>query len=405
MEAPELFTIALQLKDGWRVTECVLDVAIKKLVIKIDFAKGTKFVAPGSGNQILMPVHDTVEKTWKHMNFFQFETELQARVPRVRASDGTVKMVEVPWARPGSGFTMMYEAMVVLMGQRMPVREVSEMMGEHDTRLWRILDHYVNKAHTAQDWSRVKRIMVDETSSEKGQHYVSTVVNADTKQLLFMTPGRDGDVLEKFVRDLEKHNGKAQQIELVSMDMSKAFISGAQKYLPNSRIVFDHFHVMQMVGKALDEVRKDLVRGGMNVKGSLWAIRGNEWTRTEAQLELRKTMSRAYPKLGRALCLRELLQDVMHTQDTESLKFWCMRAMRSRLEPFKKVARSIRAHWDGIVAFLETGITNAAIEATNGILQLAKRMARGFRSFKNFRTVALLKAGQLSFNLPQVIPT
>jgi transposase len=189
------------------------------------------------------------------------------------------------------------------------------------------------------------------------------------------------------------------------MDMSAAYRKGARESFPKARIVFDHFHLMQMAGKALDEVRKSLRRQGADLTGGLWALRGNEWTRTKEQRETRRSLCKKYPQLGRAMMLRETLQDILADKDVESLRWWCSRACRSRLEPFKKLVITIREHWEGVVAFMETRLTNGLIEAINGLLQLAKRMARGFRSFKTFRLIAYLKTANLKLNIPSLSPT
>ena len=375
------------------------------MTLKLDFNPGSKFPAPGADHQLLCAVHDTVEKRWRHLDFFQYETELVARVPRVKTPEGKVVQVEVPWARPGSGFTLLFEAWVFLLCSEMPVQEAGRLLREQDTRLWRVLQHYVEQAQKKQSWSQVRRILVDETSARRGHRYVSSVVDAETRQLLFMAEGRGSEVLGQFVQELRAHGGAPGQIELVAMDMSPSYIKGAREHLPKARVVFDHFHVMQMAGKALDEVRKELRREGADLRDGLWALRGNEWTRSKEQLERRRELCRTYPKLGRAMMLRELLQDFLAQEDPELLRWWCTRAKRSRLGPFKKLADSLREHWDGVVAFMETRVTNGVIEAINGLLQLAKRMARGFRSFATFRTIALLKAGRLKLDLPQLLPT
>jgi transposase len=131
-----------------------------------------------------------------------------------------------------------------------------------------------------------------------------------------------------------------------------------------------------MVGQALDKVRKELVRGGADLKGSLWALRGNEWTRSQEQCQQRSALCNRYPKLGRAMGLRDMLQDILADEDQEALRWWCKRAKLSRLEAFRELAESIQQHWSGVVAFLKTRLTNGAIEAVNGLLQLAKRLAR-----------------------------
>jgi transposase len=403
MNANKLFEMALGLGSGWKVVQSEMDVESRQLKIWLDFNVGSQFACPECGE--FCPVHDTVEKKWRHMDFWQHRTELIARVPRTVCPEHGVLLTGVPWAREGSGFTLMMEAVVVLLCQQMSVSAVAKHLGEHDTRIWRILSHYVKEAHEGADWSGVRRIMVDETSARKGHRYVTAIVDADSRDLLLVVEGRESQALEVFSKELIRHGGHPDQIELICMDMSPAFRKGARKAFPKARVVFDRFHIMQMAGKALDEVRKTLRRDGGDLRGGLWALRGNEWTRSAEQLELRKALCREHPKLGRAMMLRDLLQDILAGEDVESLKWWCTRAKRSRLEPFKKLADSIRDHWDGVVAFMETRVTNGLIEAINGLLQLAKRMARGFRSFKNFQTMAYLKTANLKLNLPALSPT
>ena len=354
---------------------------------------------------MLCPVHDTVEKSWRHLDFFQYQTELVARVPRVKTPGGQVVMVEVPWARAGSGFTLMFEAWAMLLCAAMSVQEAGRLLGEEDTRLWRLVGHHVEAAQERRSWVGVRRLLIDETSARRGHRYVTSVVDAEQRELLFMAEGRGADTVEAFVAALRAHGGAPEQIELVAMDMSPAFRKGVRQCLPKARIVFDRFHIMQMAGQALDEVRKQLRRDGADLEGGLWALRGNSWTRTEEQLQRRQYLCAQYPKLGRAMLLREALQDILAGEDPAALRWWVTRARRARLEPFRKLADSIMEHWAGIVAFLETRVTNGVMEAMNGLLQLAKRMARGFRSFRNFRIMALLKAGRLSFQLPSLSPT
>jgi transposase len=140
---------------------------------------------------------------------------------------------------------------------------------------------------------------------------------------------------------------QAMLIAVISMDMSPAYQSGASRFFPQAQIVFDRFHLMQMAGQAADKVRKELARAGADLKGSLWALRGNEWTRSEEQPQQRSALCNRYPKLGRAIGLRGMLQDVLADEDEEALRWWCKRAKLSRLQPFRELAQSIQEHWSG----------------------------------------------------------
>jgi transposase len=402
LEANTLFEMALGLGGHWKVTESRFEGEPKKLILKLEPERGLHWKCPEC--ERCGPVHDTVERRWRHLNFFQYESELVAKVPRCQCEKHGVRQVEVPWARPGSGFTLMFEAMVMLLCQQMPVADAAELLGEHDTRLWRIVCEHVERAQEARDWSKVTRILVDETSARRGQRYVTVFVDEQSRQLLFMTPGRKAESVKAFVEALIGHGGKPENIQWVGMDMSAAYAAGVEKYLPGARKAFDHFHIAQLAGAALDEVRRRLHAEHGGLKSARWSILGNEWTRSPEQKEERKTLREEYPKLGRAIGLRESLQDVLASADEESLRWWCGWASRSRLEPFQKLARTLKNHWEGILGFFRSGITSAAIEAINGKLQLAKRMARGFRNFAFFRAISYLKAASLDLNLPPLKP-
>ena len=211
----------------------------------------------------------------------------------------------------------------MLLCREMPMAAVSDTLGEHDTRLWRVAAHYVEAAHAKNSWAKVRAISVDETSARRGHRYVTNVLDAQTHELLLMVEGRRAAALEAFAQALVAHGGRTEQIELISMDMSPAYQSGASQFFPRAQIVFDRFHLMQMAGQAVDRVRKELARQGADLKGSLWALRGNEWTLSQEQCQQRSALCNRYPKLGRAIGLRDTLQDILADEDQEALRWWC----------------------------------------------------------------------------------
>jgi len=330
-------------------------------------------------------------------------------VPRVQCPQHQVKQVSVPWARPESGFTLMFEAFVMALVREMPVAAVANLVAEHDTRLWRVVRHYVRQAHDRQDWGEVRAVAVDDTATRKGHRYATVVVEIDPQQtqparLLFMTPERTAASVGEFAAAMPAHGAKPEQVRLAAIDMSAAYQKGLREHLPKAEIVFDRFHVMQLAGKAVDEVRKQLQREGVTLKGALWALRGNASRLSQAQLQLRHDICARHKELGRAMALRESLQDTWQWPSATGaelhLTAWCSWAVRSRLAAFKQLAQTLKRHWDGILAYYPHRITSAAIESINSIIQTARRRARGFRNFENLKAICYWMAGRLDLQIP-----
>lgn len=234
---------------------CTFQVQERGLDIYLDFPPGSVFPC-AAGGRAGCQVYDTTERTWRHLNFFEHETYLHARLPRTECPDCGVKTVTVPWARVGSGFTLLFEAFVMILAKEMPVNAIARLVGEHDTRIWRILHHYVEQARSLQDYSGVAELGLDETSRSRGHNYITTFVDLGESKVLFATEGKDGGALGTFSEDLRRHNGQPCQIREVCCDMSPAFISGVEETFPQAPLTFDKFHVMKIINQAVDEVRR-----------------------------------------------------------------------------------------------------------------------------------------------------
>jgi transposase len=169
----ELFSAALGLVAPWRVARSEFDGEAGRLDLFMDFPRGSRFACPEPGcAERDCVVHDTEDKTWRHLDFFQYQAYLHARVRRVRCPQHGVRQVRVGWARPGSGFTLLFEALLITFAAAMPVAKVAAFTGEQDTRIWRVLEHYVTRERANLDFSTVERVGVDETAAARGQDYV-----------------------------------------------------------------------------------------------------------------------------------------------------------------------------------------------------------------------------------------
>src|SRR5271167_4778396 len=251
---------ALGLPPSWIVVGAQFDAEAHRLDIEIDFAPGSRFACPTCGAADC-PAYDTERMTWRHLNFFQHQffqhqAYLNARVPRVRCEKCGVKRIAAPWARPDSGFTLLFEAMVMTMVAAMPVKAVARIVNEHDTKLWRAVHHYVDRARARADASGVTRVAIDETAARRGHDYISLFVDIEQARVLFATEGRDASTVAAFAEDLTAHHGKPEAVDEVCIDMSPAFIKGVADNLPEAAITFDKFHAVKIINEAVDQVRR-----------------------------------------------------------------------------------------------------------------------------------------------------
>jgi transposase len=289
--------------------------------------------------------------------------------------------------------------------REMPVKAAATLLGEHDTRIWRVVDHYVQSARAQADYSEVKRVGIDETSARRGQDYISLFFDLDQRRLLFGTAGKDHETVRAFTEDLKAHKGAPENVTAACIDMSKAFIKGIREAMPNAEITFDPFHLIQLMNDALGKVRAEEARLFPELlHGSRYAFLKNPENLTEKQDETLTNLSRYRLKTAKAYLIKLALQDVYFAptrQDAEALlKGWYSWAIRCQIEQVKKVAKTVKDHWNGILAWFDSKLSNGFLEAVNGLIQAAKRRARGYRSTKNLINMAYLIAGKLDFTLP-----
>ena len=403
MRDTDLFQLALGLLPPWMVETCRFDAATKRLDIDIDFGRGGRFPCPECARADC-PVHDTVVKTWRHLDFFQHQAFLNARTPRISCTDCGVRLVNVPWARPGSGFTLLFEALAMMLMKAMPVLAAGRIVGEHDTRMWRVLHHWVEQARERADYAQVKRVAIDETAAKRGHNYVSLFVDIDTKRVLFVTDGRDANTVAQFADDLEAHNGDASHIKEVCIDMSKAFIKGVAENLTEAEVTFDRFHVMKLINEAVDQVRREEAKSRPELKRSRYLWLKNERNLSAEQTTQLGSLAKTNLKTARAYHLRLAFQDIYNERSGSwagnLLDRWYSWARRCRLEPMKQVALTIDRHRDGILRWFDSQIANGLIEGINSLVQAAKAKARGYRSTRNLKAVTYLIAGKLDLHLP-----
>jgi len=404
----EIFALAMGLTSPWKIDS-----------IEFKAVEEAKNSEPGSASKSTQfelhvyasydhvitqeKVHDHKDRTWRHLDFFQHKAFIHARVPRIIDKKGSVKQVQVPWAREGSGFTLLFEMFVIELTRQMPVAAVGRMVREHDTRLWRVIEAYVEEGRKHQDFSDVTGVGIDETSSKKGHQYITVFASLGSHKVIFCCEGRDSSVIKSFKDDFETHSGNCAKIANVSIDMSKAFISGVKTHLPNAEINFDEFHVIKAMNEAVNSVRREEAKKRPELKGTRFAWLKNEENQNEDDKEIMNIINplkcnwdtaRAYRyKLGLQACF-----SADKDQVEAMLKKWLAGACRTSLKPVKDVALMVKRHYDGIVAAIKNDITNGLMEGLNSLIQAAKVKARGYRNTKTLCNIVYLMQGGIDFS-------
>jgi transposase len=403
MRDTTLLQLALALTPPWTVSRSDFDPEGHRLDIEIDFPPGSRFACPNCGAADC-PAYDTERKTWRHLNFFQHQAYLNARVPRVRCDTCGIKTVGVPWARPDSGFTLLFEALVMTMISAMPVKAVARIVGEHDTRLWRMVHHYVDAARGRADASGVTRLAIDETAARRGQDYITLFVDIDQARVLFATEGNDAETVAAFADDLAAHGGDPETISEVCIDMSAAYIKGVGESLPEAEITFDKFHAVKIINDAVEKVRRAEQKSQSLLRGTRYI-----WLRNPANLSARQRatlegLPTRHLKTARAYQIRLAFQDLYNQPSVQDgagfLKKWYFWATHSKLDPIIDAARTVKRHWNGILRWFDSKIANGLIEGINSLVQAAKAKARGYRTTRNLIAMVYLIAGKLDMQLP-----
>ncbi len=407
MNTTELFTAALNLEKPWETSRVEFipdpaDPSSMELHIWLSYQAGSQFPCPVEGCGDSCREYDHKERTWRHLNFFQYRTYIHASVPRIKCTKHGVKTIEVPWARKGSGFTLLFESFVIELAKHLSVSEIAVMVGEQDTRLWRFIRHYTDEARKLDDQSIVSKIGMDETSI-KGHHYITVVVDLDDRRVLFATEGKDHSTISRFVEDFESHGGDPEKIKIVTCDMSLGFKKGIEQNFINSEMIIDKFHVIKHANEAVDKVRKSEVKNNDLLKKTKYLWLKNDKNLTEKQHELKESLMKKHLKTARAYAMRVELQDIYEnaktrTEAEDRFKKLCSWMMHSRLPEMKTLCKTLRDHMSEILNYFDNKYTNAILEGVNSVIQNIKRRARGYRNVEYFKTMIYLVCGGLDYD-------
>jgi transposase len=402
MKDTQLYEQLLGLSKPWSVQRVEVELQSNRITVHVQCDRGVVWGDPESGCD-RAHVHGWVEREWRHLDTCQFETRIKAEVPRLKYKSGRVEDAAVPWAERYSRITLLMEAFVVrLLQAAANVSRVASLIKLDWHTVNAVVARAVERGLARRAQEPVRKLGLDEKSFASGHNYASVLTDVDRSRVLQVTPGRKLEDAERVLSSLSPEQRAG--VRAIAMDMWPAYMSAASTMLVNADIVHDKFHVSKYLNDAVDQVRRAehkrlRARGDSSLTGTKY-----DWLRSLpdkrcAQAVALRELYQANLKTSRAWALKEsfaVFWDYRYPKSAEKFfDAWIRRAMRSRIEPIKGVAKMLRRHRAGLINYAKHRITNAAAEGFNSIIQTIKANARGFSSFENFRTRILFFCGKL----------
>jgi transposase len=405
MRDTELYRQILGLESPWYVSRVDLNTADQRVDIWLEHDFGVHWKCPKCSQTFTCRDH-AEERVWRHMDTCQFGTYLHARIPRIECPDHGVLQIKVPWAEPRSRFTLLFERFVIaVIEQCATVLGACRLLRMNWDEVWGIMSRAVARGMRRKQEKVIPVFAVDEKAFKKGHKYMTVVCDLHKATVEHVAEDRKAESLKAFWKSLSPEQLKG--IEAVTMDLWSPYIQATVQCVPEAgtKIVFDRFHIMNHMVKAVDAVRKQEHRqlsaaGDDTLKGSkyLWLFsEENLPDKHRPRFEVLKEMNL---KVGKAWAMKESLRELWEYAHTalarRFFKKWYAWASRSRLEPVKKVANMLQEHIDNIITYCRHRVTNAVAEGLNSKIMAIKRRACGYRNKEHFKTAIYFFCGGLN---------
>ena len=402
MRDKDLYAQILGIKSPWHVSDVELKVPEGEVTVHVEQEDGVMSCCPTCGQE--SPGYDSRRRRWRHLDTCQYKTILIADVPRVKCKEHGVVTVSVPWAEHNSGFTAMFEALVIDWLKEASTLGVSRLMGLSWNAIDGIMQRAVERGLSRREEAHITQIGVDETAFRKRHDYVTIVSDQKAGTVLHVGGDRKKQGLKDWYSSLNEEQRGA--IESISMDMWPAFINATLESIPNAedKIAFDKFHVAKYLGDAVDKVRRQehkalMSEGYDDLKGSKYDWLYNPENMTRKHKMRFKVLRESTLKTARAWAIKEMAMSLWHyvskTWAQKGWKQWLAWAVRSRLKPIREVARIIKDHLWGILNAIVLKVSNGPAEGLNSRIKTIKVRSRGFRNKKRFANAIYFHLGGL----------
>jgi len=396
------YELLLGVEGPWQVQGVELDLEAKRVEIRLVVKAGHALTCGRCGQRA--PGYDAgEERRWRHLDTMGFETQLCARVPRVNCPTHGVNTLRVPWAERNQRFTLMFEAFAIkVLEACATIQQAAELLRLDWRAVQAIMTRAVTRGLARRAQEALPYVGLDEKSFRRGQSYVSVMVDIGRGRVLEVMDGSDTAAARRLWAQYPA--AQRQAVQGVAMDLSSAFMTATAEAVPHAEQVYDRYHLMELMVRAVDLVRRQehryLLRQGdkcLTGTRALWLFNPQHLA-VPQQERLQQLRARA-EQTGRAWAIKELLQELWRQPDEAHgralFNEWYAWAIRSRLYPVKRVAKTFKLYLRGILAWFRHRITNAVTEGLNSTIQALKSMARGLRLFPHYRARILFYCGKL----------
>ena len=389
----------------WVVDEVRLDVEHLVNEVRLAVRADAIWACPQCHGR--MHIKEWRTRRWRHMDTCQFKTILEAAVPVVECSEHGAQTVQVPWAEGAGRFTMFFERFAIQVLEACSTSRASELLRISWDEADGIKQRAVRRGLARRQIVGLEYVCVDEKAVGCGQDYVTVVTGliGGEAHVLYVADGRDEAAFNGFWEWLGPE--ACARILAVSMDMSQSYQNSARRYCPDAELIFDPFHLMKMLNKALDAVRRQEAVMGTGAERTALKQTRQLWLWGEENLPGRHAarfaaLKDSTLKTARAWRLKELWRTFKRCLDVDDAHAffhqWYVLAMQSKLEPVKKVARSFKAHLAGIVSIFNHGFCNALAEGVNSRIQLLLQKSCGYRNRQRLKIDIFFHFGGLNMD-------
>jgi len=404
MQDTELYRHVLGLERPWKVDRVELDIRGGRVDVWTVHEEGLRWACPGCRTELAIYDH-APERIWRHLDTCQFKTFLHARVPRVECPTHGVKQVSVPWAEARARFTALFERLAIDMLQVSDIEGARKILRVSWDEAWGIMERAVARGKKRKKRRVVRKMGVDEKSAARGHNYLTIVSDLERGTVEYLGDNRDEGSLDGYLGKLSPK--RREKIESIAVDMWDPYLASIRKHVPDAeeKVVFDRYHLMTHMGKAVDEVRKaehrELVQNDdERLKGTkyLWLYSKENvpkektgWLRGLRRMNLRTARAWAIKEN-----FRELWRFFRRSWAEKHFKAWFFWATHSKLAPVITAAWTFKRHLSQILNYVRHRITNAVSEGLNSKIQTIKKKAYGFRNRENLKTSIFFHCGGLN---------